>query len=150
MSRDDVQTAVDLSTTSKVPEANHSRSVLLRAVDRAPFVLIGAAALGIVSLFLPVVSIGQTSMNSFSTVTNGDGFELLGLMLILIAGGCLVLLYERRWTHIAVGSASLVVAIIGMVDGVGSISRLSRYGAPVGGGLVVLGVASGIMAIAAV
>lgn len=89
MSRDDVQTAVDLSTTSKVPEANHSRSVLLRAVDRAPFVLIGAAALGIVSLFLPVVSIGQTSMNSFSTMTNGDGFELLGLMLIPIAGGCL-------------------------------------------------------------
>lgn len=109
----------------------------------APFVLMGAAFVGIFSLFLPIVSVLGVSVNSFNTKADGDGPLFLFAFLATIGAAVAAVAVRATWSSITAGVIGVLVGILGVIYGFGNLFSISdTRGVSVGFGLVLLAFAS--------
>lgn len=112
-------------------------------MTKAPFAMVGAALIAILSLFLPAASIFGTNYTFFEAGSeSGEGVILIVLMLLTIGGAVTAFLTRKPWARITAGVIGIISALIGAFDAFGTMSNLSALGVSSGFGLVLLGIAS--------
>lgn len=117
------------------------------------FLIPAAALLAIPCLFLPAVTysayVAHISANFFDESTDGEGTILIIGFLLVIAFAVVHVVTGRTWARITTAILSIVMGIVGMVDGFGTMVGVSDIPyASVGAGAVLLGIL-GLVLIAA-
>jgi hypothetical protein len=146
------QNAARSARTAYNNQRRNPRSGLQRWSSRAPFILPVAAFLAIISLFLPIASMLDISVNFFSDeLDESDGGLILFLMIVVIAASVVFFILKVKWARIVAGVAGVVAGLAGMIDGFGNMISISGHtGASVGAGLVFLALLSVVVTAAGV
>lgn len=138
------------SSAASAAWMNRKASPREAAKQWAPIVLVGAALLGIISLFLPLFSYGGVSLSYFSDELGGsDGPVLLVALLLVVGLAIACLVRPKKWLRITTGVVSILVGLFLFVPVVNVSSQIDgRMGASLGLGPIVAAIV-GVLIIAA-
>ncbi len=132
-----------MHATQRVAGESHpdASTALETWAARALIALPCAAFFAIISLFLPAISGYGLSANYFNDGPDGEGALLLFAFFLVIGAAVTGIISRRRWSRIAVGVIAVLVGLLGVGDGFGTMMSVSD-GLSVGFGLVLLAVTS--------
>lgn len=119
--------------------------------NRTPLILAGAALIAILSLMMPIASMGSMSVNFFHEETRGEGIALLVLFLLTIGAATASYFVPLKWLRITTGVIGALAGLFATYDGFANVMIFSDMAmTSVGMGVILLGFCGLVMLAATV